>query len=68
MSDVDVPRLTLIEEREKSILVEQDGKRYWLPRSQISYLRKDPSSSAGQTISIKLSEWCAEQKETLDYY
>lgn len=52
----------LVRETDEAILVTQAGKQIWIPRSQISYLKKQPNKE----IVMSLPEWLA-QKKNLKY-
>ena len=55
LEDCTVKRAT-----EKALLVEYDGREFWLPRSQVSEGEKYEEGDAGVTISV--TEWVAKQK------
>lgn len=52
----------LVEEREMSVLIEKKGIQYWIPRSQIAYMRRYPKDSKGIEIVIVIPLWFAEKK------
>lgn len=56
----------LIDATEKAILIESKGKRYWIPRSQIDYIRKEKPTQAGRVCTLHIPEWLAQEKG-LDY-
>jgi len=58
--------LLFIEERGKAILVEQDGRRVYLPRSMVGYLRKDTFGMSGRACVIRIPEWLAKEKNLSD--
>lgn len=59
---VEVAELMFIDETPKAILVESEGRRAWVPRSQITYLFKFPRTQAGQEMKIKIPAWLADEK------
>lgn len=66
LTAVDIRNVLLIDDtRDTSILIEQNGKRFWLPRSQVGYIRKHPASAGGQSCDLKISQWIYEQKDGL---
>lgn len=54
--------LLFIEERGKAVLVEQAGRRVFLPRSLISYIRKESSTMGGTPVAVTIPLWLADEK------
>lgn len=55
----------LVEERENAIEVckhQQGGFSWWIPRSQIGYLKKSPGTPWSE-IEFTLPEWLVEKKD-----
>jgi len=53
----------IVKETEAAMLVRQHGKEIWIPRSQISYVRK--RVGIGDSV-MSIPEWLA-RKKGLDY-
>lgn len=70
-------RMFLNQERPNAIEVASNGSRanlqsaflWWLPRSLIGYLRKDPAATPGdrQPITFTLPEWKVESENLWTY-
>lgn len=58
--------LLFIEERGKAILVEQNKRRIFLPRSQVSYMRKGPVIAGMTPLTIRIPVWLADEKNLSD--
>jgi hypothetical protein len=56
---IDVEDLEFLHETDSAILVECDGEEVWLPLSQIEW---DGDAERGDTITVSMPEWLAEDK------
>lgn len=59
---IDVEDLTFVRSSDAAILVEDpDGDEVWLPKSEIEW-PKEAGAERGDSITITMSEWLAEDK------
>jgi len=52
-----------VRESEAAVLIKQDEGEFWLPKSQISYQRRD----ADDSYECRIPAWLAAKKDGLDY-
>lgn len=51
----------LIKETEKAYYIDYDGDKQWIPRSLVTYIRKDPEKDGERKIFFELEGWKAKQ-------
>lgn len=53
---------TLVKETTSALLVDVDGEQVWLPKSTMTYTRRDPPDKDGKVkIAFKLEAWKEKQ-------